>query len=51
MCHLDFYSDNVAESVKHAIKCGATEASYQSTDNWRVMIDPAGHPFCIIPKR
>jgi len=50
MLHLDFYSDNVAESVKHAIDCGAVLADYQSGD-WQVMFDPAGHPFCIVPTR
>lgn len=51
MLHLDFYSDNVNENIEHAIKCGAKIANYQSTDNWKVLIDPAGHPFCIIPAR
>ena len=50
MMHLDFYSDNVAESVKRAIKHGAKLADYQSCD-WVVLIDPAGHPFCIVPTR
>ncbi len=50
MVHLDFYSENVDKDVEHAIKCGATLASYQSGD-WKVLIDPAGHPFCIVPTR
>lgn len=50
MVHLDFYSDNVEESVKHALDCGAVLADYQSGD-WKVCIDPAGHPFCIVPTR
>lgn len=50
MMHLDFYSDNVEKDVEHAIKCGATLASSQSGD-WKVLIDPAGHPFCIVPTR
>ena len=50
MLHLDFYSDNVEESVKHAVSCGAKLAEYQSGD-WKVLIDPAGHPFCIVPTR
>lgn len=50
MLHMDFYSDNVSEDVEHALKCGATLADYQSGD-WFVLIDPAGHPFCIVPKR
>lgn len=50
MLHLDFYSNDVDASVKHAIKCGAALADYQSGD-WKVLIDPAGHPFCIVPTR
>lgn len=50
MIHLDFYSDDIEKSVKHALECGATLAKYQSGD-WKVLIDPAGHPFCIVPTR
>lgn len=51
MLHLDFYSDNVDESINHALACGAVLADYQSPENWQVLLDPAGHPFCIIPAR
>ncbi len=50
MLHMDFYSDNVEKDVKHALECGASLAKYQSGD-WKVLIDPAGHPFCIVPTR
>lgn len=50
MMHMDFYSDNVEKDVEHALKCGATLAASQSGD-WKVLIDPAGHPFCIVPNR
>ncbi len=50
MIHLDFYSDNVEKDIEHAINCGAVLANYQSGD-WKVLIDPAGHPFCIVPTR
>lgn len=49
MIHLDFYVDNVEESVKHALSCGAELSKVQLKDGWRVMLDPAGHPFCILP--
>jgi len=45
MLHLDFYSNNVNESIEHALSLGAVLANYQSTDNWKVLLDPAGHPF------
>jgi catechol 2,3-dioxygenase-like lactoylglutathione lyase family enzyme len=47
MTHLDFHVDNIDESVKHAIACGAELSGVQLADAWRVMLDPAGHPFCI----
>lgn len=51
MIHLDFYvsSDEFENKVKHAIECGAKIAEEQFSNNWKVMIDPSGHPFCIIP--
>lgn len=50
MLHMDFYSDDVERDVKRALECGASLANYQSGD-WKVLIDPAGHPFCIVPIR
>jgi hypothetical protein len=47
MMHLDFFADDLQEDVDHAITCGAKLAETQYSDKWRVMIDPAGHPFCI----
>ena len=50
MLHLDFYSNDVEKDVERAISLGATLATYQSGD-WKVLMDPAGHPFCIVPTR
>lgn len=47
MAHLDFAVNNLEEAVQYAIQCGATMAEKQFSDSWRVMIDPAGHPFCL----
>ena len=47
MAHLDFHVQDVEEGVKYALSCGASLSEYQYDDRWRVMIDPAGHPFCI----
>ena len=47
MAHIDFAVDDLEKAVQHAIHCGATVASEQFSDNWRVMLDPAGHPFCL----
>ena len=49
MAHLDFHVENVEEGVKYAMSCGATMSAIQFDERWRVMIDPAGHPFCILP--
>ncbi|TFI40671.1 VOC family protein [Rhodococcus sp. 1R11] len=38
---------NLDESVAYAVECGATEAADQPDPRWRVLLDPAGHPFCI----
>ena len=41
----------VAAGGAWAIECGATEAEHQPQDRnhsrLRVMLDPAGHPFCL----
>lgn len=45
--HLDFAVSDRKTAVQHALDCGATMASPQFSDQWIVMIDPAGHPFCL----
>lgn len=47
MAHLDFAVNNLEEAVQYAIGCGATMAKQQFSKSWRVMLDPAGHPFCL----
>ena len=49
MTHLDFHVEDVQEAVSHAISCGATLSEVQLEESWRVLLDPAGHPFCILP--
>lgn len=51
MMHLDFYVDDPEAAIEHAISCGAVLSDTQEGDFWKVLIDPAGHPFCILPKR
>lgn len=45
--HLDIAVDDLDEAVSHARSVGAEVASYQPQDDVRVMLDPAGHPFCL----
>lgn len=47
MAHIDFAVNDLEQSVQHAVLCGAAMADEQHSDGWRVMIDPAGHPFCL----
>jgi len=51
MAHIDFAVNDLDEAIKHAINCGATVAPKQFSDSWKVMVDPAGHPFCLCPKK
>ena len=50
MLHLDFHVDDLEEGVAHALSCGAVLSEIQLENSLRVMLDPAGHPFCILPK-
>ena len=45
--HLDIEVDDLAQAVEHAVACGAEQAAFQPQDDVRVMLDPAGHPFCL----
>jgi len=47
MAHMDFAVNNLEEAVQYAIHCGAAIADKQFSDDWKVMFDPAGHPFCL----
>ncbi|HSE08987.1 MAG TPA: VOC family protein [Nocardioidaceae bacterium] len=45
--HLDIEVDDLNEAVAHALDCGAELAEFQPQADVRVMLDPAGHPFCL----
>jgi Glyoxalase-like domain len=45
--HLEVEVTDLAAAVEHAVELGATEAAFQPQDDVRVMLDPAGHPFCL----
>ena len=51
MAHIDFAVDDLEKSVQHALHCGAIMAETQFSEDWRVMLDPAGHPFCLCPMK
>ena len=45
--HLDIGVEELEPGVARAEQLGATQASHQPQDDVRVMLDPAGHPFCL----
>ena len=45
--HLDLAVDDLDAMAARAVDLGATLADPQPGETWRVLIDPAGHPFCL----
>jgi catechol-2,3-dioxygenase len=46
--HLDFSVADLDDAERAALAAGARRSEVQpSPDRWRVMFDPAGHPFCL----
>ncbi|HEV7211704.1 MAG TPA: VOC family protein [Blastococcus sp.] len=45
--HLDIEVDDLAAATEVALAAGATLAGFQPQDDVRVLLDPAGHPFCL----
>jgi catechol 2,3-dioxygenase-like lactoylglutathione lyase family enzyme len=45
--HLDIWVDDLGAGVTRAQELGAGTARHQPQDDVRVMLDPAGHPFCL----
>ncbi len=48
LVHLDFTSDDLGAAAERAVALGATLPE-QKDPRWRVLLDPAGHPFCLTP--
>lgn len=47
MMHFDFQVGDLDSAVAEALDLGASLAEHQPQDHVRVLIDPAGHPFCL----
>ncbi|MEX0749945.1 MAG: VOC family protein [Dehalococcoidia bacterium] len=47
MLHLEIKVDDLQAALTHALASGARLAGYQGREDVRVMLDPAGHPFCL----
>jgi catechol 2,3-dioxygenase-like lactoylglutathione lyase family enzyme len=47
MTHIDIEVEDLDAAVAWAIEQGARVAEFQPQQHVRVMLDPAGHPFCL----
>jgi catechol 2,3-dioxygenase-like lactoylglutathione lyase family enzyme len=47
MMHFDFQVGDLEAAVAEALDLGATLAEHQPQATVRVLLDPAGHPFCL----
>jgi catechol 2,3-dioxygenase-like lactoylglutathione lyase family enzyme len=45
--HFDLAVADIDEAARRCVSLGARVADPQPGDTWRVMLDPAGHPFCL----
>ena len=50
--HMDLYSNDAKADVERLLALGATkvEWNYHEGENYIVLKDPEGNPFCIIPE-
>lgn len=46
--HLDFDVPDMDKGEKAVLALGARKAEAQPGTTWRVYLDPAGHPFCLV---
>jgi catechol 2,3-dioxygenase-like lactoylglutathione lyase family enzyme len=46
--HLDFTVNDLNEAELQVLALGAQKAPVQPGESWRVFLDPAGHPFCLV---
>lgn len=49
MTHIDIAVEDLEQAVAWALEVGARVAAFQPQPDVRVMLDPAGHPFCLFP--
>jgi catechol 2,3-dioxygenase-like lactoylglutathione lyase family enzyme len=46
--HVDVHVTDLDEADAAVLALGATKADYQPGTTFRVFLDPAGHPFCLV---
>ncbi len=51
MMHLDYYvpATQLETLKQRALALGAKVAEGHTHPGWHILLDPAGHPFCLIP--
>ncbi|MEU0222588.1 VOC family protein [Streptomyces sp. NPDC006265] len=47
MVHLDLEVDDLERETTRAVAAGARPAAHRPREDVRVLLDPAGHPFCL----
>jgi catechol 2,3-dioxygenase-like lactoylglutathione lyase family enzyme len=47
MLHLEIRVTDLAAATAHALASGGRLAEFQGREDLRVILDPAGHPFCL----
>jgi catechol 2,3-dioxygenase-like lactoylglutathione lyase family enzyme len=45
--HLDVVVDSLDDAEQAVLELGATKHDHQPGETFRVVLDPAGHPFCL----
>ena len=45
--HLDLACEDIAAVEDRCVSLGGTVPDEQPGEGWRVVLDPAGHPFCL----
>jgi catechol 2,3-dioxygenase-like lactoylglutathione lyase family enzyme len=46
--HLDFDVPDLDRGEEQVLAIGARKAEFQPSESFRVYLDPAGHPFCLV---
>lgn len=46
--HLDFDVDDLDAGEEQVLALGARKAAVQPSEDFRVFLDPTGHPFCLV---
>ena len=49
--HLDFDVPDLEVSEAAVLALGAVKHEHQPGATWRVYLDPAGHPFCLVERK